>query len=179
MASFDSELLRVAEILIQREKGQRGKLTQARIRRSLSTTYYALFQFLADEVGRLLVGTTASLIKRRRLLARSISHVGAKTALNRVRGRIYDANFETFFAPTSAPPRFAQVMARTLVDAQRKRHDADYDLNARLSEENAKLLIADVRDAIAGWRAARMDADRDFKAALCTLILLDGKLRIE
>ena len=78
-----------------------------------------------------------------------------------------------------APPAFAQAMAKAFRDAQAKRHDADYDLNTRLSEQDAKLLIARVRRAIEAWRGAKTLADTDFKHALCMLMLLKGVIRRE
>jgi len=74
-------------------------------------------------------------------------------------------------------PIFAQNLARAFLDAQTKRESADYDLNEPLSETDAILLRVRVRRAIKSWRAARTQADRDFKDALSILLLLKGQLR--
>ena len=76
-----------------------------------------------------------------------------------------------------ASPAFAQNVAKAFSDAQAKRHDADYDLNKVLSEQDAKLLRRRIERAVGGWLAAKTAADRDFKHALCMLMLLKGKLR--
>lgn len=185
MASYDDELLEAARRLLARRAGQRGKLPSARIRRSISTSYYALFHFLLEEVGARVVGTHNDLRRRRRILSRSVTHKGIKTTLDKVRGAQVDASVEDFLRPPGvaagpvAPPSFVQNLANAFADAQAKRHDADYDLNKPLSELDARLLRARARRVIAAWRAANNAADRDFKHTLCVLILLKGQLRAD
>ena len=74
-------------------------------------------------------------------------------------------------------PAFVQNLAKTFTDAQAKRHDADYDLNKSLIEVDARLLQARVGRVIAAWRSAKSNSERDFKHALCVIVLLKGKLR--
>lgn len=185
MATHDAELLTAARRLLGRRAGQRGPLPSARVRRSISTTYYALFHFVLDEVGLRLVGTSNELRTRRRILARCISHKGAKTAFDKARGTNINDSVEDFLRPKSGgtgrvpTPVFVQNLAKAFVDAQAKRHDADYDLNTPLSERDARLLLSRVTRVIQAWRNASTPADRDMKSALCTLILLDGKLRVD
>ncbi|MBX9645122.1 MAG: hypothetical protein K2W91_13620 [Novosphingobium sp.] len=184
MAAFEDELLAAAKHLIRRKVGQKGKIPSARIRRSVSTTYYALFHFLLDETGRLVVGATNDVKTRRRLLSRTISHKSVKTALDRVKGNIVDQVFAEFFSYKGAvgvppSPRFARNMAKAFSDAQAKRHDADYNLQATLSAHDANLLQRRVRRTIQEWRAAKSLADRDFKKAICLAILIKGQLRSE
>jgi hypothetical protein len=142
--AYDDELLRAARRLLVRRSGQRGRLPSARIRRSISTTYYALFHFLLEEVAIRIVGTHNDLRRRRRILARTITHRGAKAALDKVRGANVHASIEDFVRPPGvvglvAPPLFARNLANAFIDAQAKRHDADYDLNKTLSELDARL----------------------------------------
>lgn len=185
MATYDVELLDAASRLLVRRTGQRGKLPSARIRRSISTSYYALFHFVLDEVGARIVGTRNGVRKRRRILIRTVSHKAIKTTLEKVRGGSVDSTLEEFLRTPGgpdgqvAPPAFVQNLARAFVDAQVKRHDADYDMNRVLSEVDARLLSARVKRVIAAWRAATTVQDRDFKHALCVLILLKGQLRTE
>jgi hypothetical protein len=70
-------------------------------------------------------------------------------------------------------------IANAFVDAQKKRLEADYDLNEALSEEDARVVAARVKNSIEAWRAATSDADRDFKHAPCVLMLPKGQLRSE
>lgn len=185
MASYDDELLGAANRLLSRRAGQRGKLPAARIRRSISTSYYALFHFLLDEVGTRVVGTHNDLRRRRRILARTLTHKGVKATLDKVRGANVDASVAEFLRPRGAaagavtPPHFVRNLANAFADAQTKRHDADYDLNAPLSEADARLLRTRVRRAIAAWRAATSLPDKDFKDAVCILMVLKGQLRAD
>ena len=182
MATYDEELLTAARVLLGRRSGQRGRLPSARIRRSISTTYYALFHFIMDEVTKRVVGTENGLRFRRRSLARTITHTGARFALDKVRGANAEPSVADFLrsagGATVVPvPRFVRDLALAFQDAHTKRQDADYNLNEPLSETDARLLRLRVRRAIRGWRAARRAADRDFKEAVCVLILLKGQLR--
>ena len=182
MANYDEELLNAARILLARRSGQRGRLPGARIRRSISTTYYAMFHFLLDEVGRRIIGTGNELRVRRRLLARTVSHTGMKTALEKVRGDHVDASVAEFLRAGSGPgpvrvSRFMRDLARAFSDAYTKRQDADYNLNESLSAADARLLRSRARRTIRAWRAAHSAADKDAKNALCVLILLKGQLR--
>jgi hypothetical protein len=185
MATYDEELLFAAGQLLLRRARQRGKLPTARIRRSVSTSYYALFHFMVEEAALRLVGANNNLRRRRRVLARTFSHSGMKKALDKVRGAKVDASVEELLRPAGsgsgavASPAFAQAVARAFADAQAKRHDADYDLNKTLSEADARLLRARIRRVIKDWRGAKTPADKDFKHALCLLMLLKGQLRAD
>lgn len=146
----------------------------------MSTSYYGLFHFILSEVADRTVGTGNALRVRRRLLVRTVTHKGAKLALGRVRGSAIDTSVQVYFGlGTASAPDFARNLANTFVDAQAKRLDADYDLNAILSEDDARVLLDRIKDDIAGWRNAKSQSDKDFKHALSLLILLNGKLRAE
>jgi hypothetical protein len=102
-----------------------------------------------------------------------------------VRGAWIDASAEEFFRPAGVAtgkvgaPVFVRNLANAFVDAQAKRHDADYDLNKTLSAVDARLLRLRVRRVIAEWRAANSAEDRDMKHAICIFVLLRGQLRAE
>jgi len=185
MASYDLDMLEAAERLLDRDIGQRGPLPQARIRRSISTAYYALFHFVLDEFCRRVVGTHSSLSRRRRILARTLSHRGLKRTFDKIRGRAIDASVAEFLATSfvtggpAAAPGFARTLASVFADTQTVRHDADYDLNVSFSEKDARTIVTQVRRSISDWRAADKESDRDFKQALSVLALLEGQLRGE
>ena len=184
MAAYHEELLEAAKRLHARRNGQKGKLPAARVRRSISTSYYALFHFLLAEVGAKIVGSSGALLRRRRMMARTISHRGLRTTLDKVRGAYVDPSLADFLRLTgvSGPvpaPRFARNLASAFADAQAKRTDADYDLNKPLSERDARLLAGRVKRVIEAWQDATTANDRDFKHALCLLVLLKGQLRSE
>jgi len=180
---YDGELVAAAVRLIARRAGQRGKISDARIRRSISTLYYALYHFLLEGAAARLIGTHSGLLRRRRLFVRSFTHAGVKATLDKFSRASVDQSVAEFVRPAGSAaanvpsPQYAQDIAKAFSDAQAKRHDADYDLNRRLSERDAALLAVRVTNAIAEWRAAKAPADRDFKHALCSLMLLRGRLR--
>src|SRR6266699_3301941 len=143
MARYHDQLLVAARRLLARRSGQRGKLSSARIRRSISTSYYAIFHFLIEEAATRLVGSHNDLLRRRRILIRSFTHKGIKTALNKVKGQNVDPSAVDFFRQPGAgggpvrSPGFVRSLATAFSDAQAKRHDADYNLNEPLSEADA------------------------------------------
>lgn len=183
MASYPDELLAAAKQLLLRLPNSRGRLPDARIRRSISTTYYALFHFLVEEAGKRLVGADNFLRSRRRILARSFTHTGIKTTFGKIRGANIDGSVEDFLRGSNAPygriaaPDFARNFARVFLDAQTKRDDADYDRNEVLGAIDATVLIARAEDVIRDWNAATASDQRDFKHALYLLMLLKGQLR--
>lgn len=179
MARFHEEMLAASRQLLAREPNRRGKLASARVRRSISTSYYALFHYLLDECANRVVGTRNDLRRRRRIFVRTITHRGLRLALGKVKGIRMDEGVRDFFnvAPDLGPPASVREMANLFLTVQDQRHEADYDLNAALSEVDAHWLIDRVENAIAAWEEADTPAHRDFKHALCLLIVLKGKLR--
>jgi hypothetical protein len=182
MVAYDKELVSAAKSLVARQPGQRGKISDARIRRSISTSYYALYHFLSEEIATRLIGSHNALRRRRRIFVRSLTHAGIKAALEKFRKPNVDQSVADFMrgaggnAMVASPP-YTQNLATAFCDSQAKRHDADYNLNEPLSERDAKLLAARIENAINDWRAAITPVDRDFKHALCMLMLLKGNLR--
>jgi hypothetical protein len=122
----------------------------------VSTSCYTLFDFLLDELGRSVIGVHNDLVTRRRAFIRVLAHSGMKTALEKVRGTTVDPSVQDFLRPRRgslgkvASPAFARDIAVAFVDAQAKRHDADYDLNKALSGTDARLLWRRVKRVIAG-----------------------------
>jgi len=182
MAAFHDELLAAAEQLLRRDGGRRGRLPDARVRRSISTAYYALFHFLLDAAAQTIVGTYHPRQTRRRIFMRLFTHTGMLTTLNKIKGRRIDQGVSAFLhlqgdaVPFAAPP-FARDVAAAFADAQTKRQDADYDRMSEFLAADAEALVARVRSAITAWQAARSAADRDFKQALLLLMLQKGTLR--
>jgi hypothetical protein len=119
-------------------------------------------------------------------IVRQYTNAGVRLALDRVRGARSHNSVEDFLRHPSgaagtpvAIPNFVRLIASAFLDAHSKRNDADYDLNEALSEADAWLLADRVEGAIENWRQAAIASDRDLKHALCTVMLLGGKLRSE
>lgn len=152
-------------------------------RRSVSTAYYALFHYLAAETSELLVGREPALLARCRTLERVLAHGGLKQALGKVTGSNVDPAVADLLCPPGQVskavrvPVFVRQMARTFSDAQAARHEADYNWNATITLQEARLWCLRVTDAMIAWHEADSPADRDFKHALALLMLLRGRLR--
>jgi hypothetical protein len=176
MASYYAETLAAARLLVSRTARPRGRMPAALVRRSISTAYYALFHFLLEEATYRVVGASTPLTRRRRIVARAFTHTGMRFALEKVQKPNLAGPLQGYFG-LQQPPAFARVMGQAFSHAQELRHEADYDLNASLSETDALLLLSEVQTAIQEWQSARTAADRDFKAALCLLMLLKGEFK--
>jgi uncharacterized protein (UPF0332 family) len=183
MPSFSEELLTATRLLLARRQGARGRLSDARIRRAISTAYYAIFHFAVENATIGLVGTGNALRTRRRALARSFTHAGLRTTFEKLRGANINASVAHFFvghglqvanAPT---PAFARQFANVFLDALSKREEADYDRNVDLGEQDAHILTTRVEDAIRGWIQADGPAERDLKNAIYTLLVVRGQLK--
>jgi hypothetical protein len=176
MARFHVETLQASRRLIAREPGQRGRIAAARTRRSISTSYYAIFHFLLEESASRTVGVGPALLRRRRIVARIVSHRGLKRTLGKVGGGAIADDLRDYFGVPVAPG-FMRTLARAFLRAQDLRLEADYDLNASVSEATARVLIDDIEAAIQAWQANNSQTDRDFKQAFSLLMLLQGQLR--
>jgi hypothetical protein len=183
VAGYDTKLLDTAWALLRHQYRTGSKQTAADLRRCVSTTYYALFHFVLAEATQLLVGARNDLRWRRNKLVREFSHEGLLTTFAKIRGGNVDKSVEDLLRPRGvsggsvASPLFAQDFARTFVDVQAKRNEADYDLNKRISYVDAHLLFVRVQLAIQDWEAANSPQDRDFRHALSMLMMLKGKWR--
>lgn len=181
MPDFPADLLRAARRLLVRRAGQTGPLRSAYIRRSLSTSYYALFHFCLDEAALRIVGASGNLRQRRRIFVRTLSHTGLAGTFGKLRGAAIDKSVEAFFRSPGSPPgpiatpAFVRQFAMTYLDARAKREDADYDLNAPLSEADARQLHRRVGRAMRDWQDANSQADRDVKHAVAILLSLKGR----
>ncbi|WP_395370619.1 hypothetical protein [Komagataeibacter diospyri] len=183
MSAFSNDLLRASARLYSRKKGQKGPLKSAYIRRSISTTYYALFHFILDESASQIIGTSHRFLQRRRLFIRTLSHTGLTTAFSKLKGNTIDKSVEDLFRLHGTPagsvttPIFVKNLATAYLDAKAKREDADYNLSASLSETDARQLRRRVKKALKDWEAANSQADRDAKSAVSLLVSLKGRLR--
>lgn len=125
--------------------------TQASLRRSVSTAYYALFHLLIDDaVGKWGVG------RQRSALGRTFEHKAMKTVC-----QDYVNNFYSAGKPHSGEK--LKNVAQTFADLQQQRHTADYDVSYDWSRINAIGQIDLVSAAFEDWRSvSSQDASQDF-----------------
>jgi hypothetical protein len=105
------DLLKIADDLAGQDGP--GRPREAYLRRSLSTSYYALFHALARLCADELVGVTSRNSEPWIRVYRALEHVAAKTALNRSDVQKLDSAVKMF--------------ATAFTQLQEKRQTADYD----------------------------------------------------
>jgi len=123
---------------------------QADLRRSISTSYYALFHGLAELAADRLVGASNAAQKStvRARVYRHLNHLNAKKACSR-------AELQNC---SQGPARFLVAFPRL----QELRHQADYDPLARFKHGDASSAADDAERALAGLQAAPRDEQLDF-----------------
>jgi hypothetical protein len=119
--------------------------TQATLRRTVSTAYYAFFHFLIEETC-----TNWARPEQRGKLARCFDHKQMSIASNRrVAEHKNAAAGSKEFHLYSVASAFSQL--------QEKRHIADYDLSQTLSSSDVALDILLVEEALASWDTIRRE----------------------
>ncbi len=154
--SHHLKLLAMAQSAVNPATMAAGRPSQAVLRRSVSTAYYALFHFVGDAAARQMVGsgTSSEMVARRHLLRRTLSHdqmtVFCRSVAGGTLGRLFQLpdGAGACFRPGTDLRDFARVVVR----AKEQRQRADYDLNAPFDLSEARDLVEDVARAISGWR---------------------------
>lgn len=163
--SLAAELLSLAGHLSARE---RRRPRQASLRRSVSTSYYALFHLLTSEAARLVAPSCA--VPATQKIQRWFDHAEMK----RVCG---------MFSTSAAPKQITAILdapvssdlqsvAQAFIKLQEARHDADYDLETVWTKLTAQEFVQVAKDASAAWSRIR----RSHEANVFALALLSVKL---
>lgn len=122
-------------------------VSQAAIRRAVSTAYYALFHLLLFEATELLRVQSP---QERRQLGRGMTHTGMKGAARAV------ASQGPLALLGQVPfPQEAVEVAQAFVDLQEGRHLADYDVATDFTWTTANGLVAQAETAFVRWNAIR------------------------
>jgi hypothetical protein len=127
---------------------------QANLRRAVSSGYYAIFHFLIDEACNSFIGRSSERGALRGVVARAFQH-----------GEMSRASAS--FAGARLPPRLARVLghpeigielarlAGAFVEAQEKRHQADYNVLSTFIRQDVLTLLDRIESSIQGWEAVR------------------------
>ena len=125
--------------------------TQASLRRSVSTAYYALFHLLIDDAV-----SKWAVARQRAALGRTLEHKAMRTVCED-----YVKNFYSAGKPESGEK--LKDVAHTFAILQLRRHTADYDTSFDWSRTNAIGQIDLVSAAFEDWRSiCAQDAAQDF-----------------
>lgn len=150
------DFLKIADDLLRQEG--RGRPRQAYLRRSLSTTYYALFHALAKLCADELIGITKANSEPWVRVYRALDHGFAKNALIQ--------NIVQELDPA------AKIFADTFIDLQEKRHTADYDPKRLPFRRKAVVgYVQQARKAISGLAGIKSEQRR----ILATAVLLKSR----
>lgn len=152
--SLPKDLLAQAEHLVRRE---RRRPRQASLRRAVSTAYYALFHLLSEASARFLVsGSSAGREDLRRALRRSYVHADMKRVSHAFSNGSPPAAWQSACGVVSADLR---GVAKTFVELQEARHQADYDQAISWSRQEADDMVRRARRAFDAWERARKGQD--------------------
>jgi len=171
--SFPQDLLEQANHLANREK-KRPK--QASLRRSISTSYYALFHLLTTDATAI-VGADMTLAARQ-VMVRWFKHGDMKRVCN---------FFSTAKAHTNkdAPRQLAsmlgpsvsadlQSVASAFIKLQEARHEADYNLAKTWNRLTAQQHVDVARGAFEAWAKLKKSHEANvFAIALISIRLFD------
>ena len=137
--SLPDELLAAAPKLLD------GAPTQAAVRRSVSTAYYALFHLLIQEAC-----ANWARSEHRVQLGRAFEHKQMNAASERYRAKCKNA-------PVNSVEEHLFEVADHFVALQQKRELADYDSSIELTAKQAMQTIREAEDAFRRWEIIRKE----------------------
>ena len=139
--AFAEDLLKQAFLLLNKES---KNPTQASLRRSVSTAYYALFHLLIQEAS-----ANWSRADTRDYLARAFDHRTMKQACTWAENATYDA--------TISPQVVTKLrsVARAFRELQLQRHLADYSNATKWDRIKASAKVDQAKTAFHDWKSIR------------------------
>jgi hypothetical protein len=139
--AFAEDLLKQAFLLLNKES---KNPTQASLRRSVSTAYYALFHLLIQEAT-----ANWSRADTRDYLARAFEHSTMKQACTWAENATYD--------PAISPQVVAKLrsVARAFRELQLQRHLADYSNATKWDRIKASAKVNQAKTAFNDWKSIR------------------------
>jgi hypothetical protein len=139
--AFAEDLLKQAFLLLNKEP---NNPTQASLRRSVSTAYYALFHLLIQEAS-----ANWSRSDTRDYLARAFEHRTMKEASKRAENATY--------ATSANPQAVAKLrsVARAFRELQFQRHLADYSNATKWDRTKASAKVNQSKTAFSDWKSIR------------------------
>ncbi|HCN78982.1 MAG TPA: hypothetical protein DIT13_17590 [Verrucomicrobiales bacterium] len=137
---------------------------QATIRRSISTSYYALFHFLIEEAALVVCGAAHADQRMRQMAGRAFDHGKMKSLCRefvKQNAQQVHSLLQTFWPQFNIPgSQHIRLVAQTFIDLQEERHEADYDMSVVFSRQEALNAVSRVDAAIHSWRHLKQ-ASRD------------------
>ena len=139
--------------------------TQASLRRSVSTAYYALFHLLIEDAAQRWQGSPAALTG----LERSFQHGPMKNVSLKFRS----STWTDWHGDNQMVPSALQRVAKAFIDLQTDRHAADYNNHEQWTAIEVQALLETAQSAFDAWLSVRTDP----MAGNYLLAMLLGKQR--
>jgi hypothetical protein len=149
--------------LLSRKAGRKPR--QADLRRSVSSSYYAVFHTVLIAASDEFVGKTLRNDRRYALVYRSIDHAAVRKLCDEALKQSPSAKFSNFLSNGGFEPAIRQFANLTLA-LQAKRHEADYDPSHWLTSVDAMFATYQAQTAIDSFERANADSRKLFLTLL-------------
>ena len=123
--------------------------SQASLRRSVSTAYYALFHLLVSDAARRWNGSQSAVTG----LERAFSHSAMKNASTAFQRPMW----KNWHGELERVPMPLRSVADLFVNLQEKRHAADYDNHQEWTATDVRALLKTIDAAFQDWAAVRTE----------------------
>jgi uncharacterized protein (UPF0332 family) len=154
------------------------KPKQASLRRSISTAYYALYHFLTEQATSEFVSGKGFNTQLRHMAARSVAHSRVKEVCKQFEKDKVEQMSE-ILRPMALRLGFAgdadvRIVTEALIRLQEERHNADYNLGATFSREDALSHVKRCEDAFKAWHRWRQSDSESARFFMLCLLLWAG-----
>jgi len=139
--AYAEDLLKQAFLLLDKEP---KRPSQASLRRSVSTAYYALFHLLIQEAS-----LNWSRLETRDYLARAFDHKTMRDASSRAENGTYDRSVNP------AVVKKLRSVAKAFRELQQQRHLADYSNAKKWDRQKASAPVTQAQTAFQDWKSIR------------------------
>jgi hypothetical protein len=129
--------------------------SEVSIRRSVSASYYALFNKINEEAVNLIAPNVRPEINHR--IRRWFDHAEMKKICGRFTKPMLDQPLKNLIGTVASPD--LQEVASSFIQLQDSRHGADYDLSFQLTADEAHDLLVTAALAIDAWERLRGSAE--------------------
>ncbi len=163
-----AELLDVAKLLADFEAG--APASDSRVRRAISTAYYAVFHAALAAAAERFMGGDAKGSSGYGLLYRGFEHRRMKDICEAVTRTTPRAKYRAALGRVKLHPNL-YTFCNEFVGLQQLRHLADYDPQATFFQEDALAAVASAKQAVAALNTAPPNE----RADLLALLLVDAR----
>jgi hypothetical protein len=122
--------------------------SQAALRRSVSTAYYALFHLLIEEAAQRWQGSIAAVTG----VERALNHGPMKTSSIQFKG----PNWTDWHEIVQAVPPAFQSVSRSFIELQEERHIADYNNHEQWTISDVQTILNTTTAAFQDWTSIRL-----------------------